>query len=169
MIEHIPCKSNHPFLNNELLQLCILRRVFPGEGEQLAIHLERTFGANQWPPAWRNGLYDFHHFHSTAHEALGVYSGWVKACFGGPGGVILTARVGDVIVIPAGVSHQNLDQSPDFRVVGAYPNGQQFDMRYGEPAEYEKVINMVQSVPLPSADPVYGEDGPLMELWKSKD
>lgn len=168
MIEHIPCTSNHPFPNNPLLELCLLREVFPGEGEQLAIQFEQTFGANQWPPVWRNGLYDFHHFHSTAHEALGVYSGWIKACFGGPGGVTLIARAGDVIVIPAGVSHQNLDQSPDFRVVGAYPNGQQFDMRYGEPAEYEQVINMVQSVPLPSTDPVYGKDGPLMKLWQSK-
>ena len=50
-------------------------------------------------------------------------------------------------------------------MVGAYPKGQHFDMRYGDPAEYEKVVDKVQSVPLPSTDPVSGESGPLMELW----
>lgn len=169
MIEHILCPPNHPFPNNQCLHVCLLREVFQGEGQRLAAHFEQTFTVNQWPPAWRNGVYDFHHFHSTAHEALGVYSGWVDVCFGGPGGVALTARAGDVIIIPAGVSHQNLGQSPDFRVVGAYPKGQHFDMCYGEPEEYEKVVKIVKSVPLPVADPVSGEDGPLMELWKSNE
>lgn len=167
MIEQMLCRPNFPFPNNSILPVCLLREVFTGEGEKLAIALEHAFMANQWPPAWRNGLYDFHHFHSTAHEALGVYSGWVKACFGGPGGAVLTASAGDVIVIPAGVSHQNLAQSQDFKVVGGYPEGQYADMRYGDPAEYEHAADQVQSVPLPSADPVFGEGGPLIGLWAS--
>ncbi len=32
---------------------------------------ERLFGAHGWLGAWRDGIFSFHHFHSTAHEVLG--------------------------------------------------------------------------------------------------
>ena len=50
--------------------------------------------------AWRNGVFPFHHYHSNAHEALGVYEGEVTVQFGGDGGVTLTARPDDMIVLP---------------------------------------------------------------------
>jgi uncharacterized protein YjlB len=36
---------------------------------------ERLFAQNDWRGAWRNGIYSFHHFHSIAHEVLGVVRG----------------------------------------------------------------------------------------------
>src|SRR4249920_3918929 len=48
---------------------------------------EQMFETNGWSSAWRNGLYSVHHYHSTAHEVLGIYGGRVTARIGGPGGI----------------------------------------------------------------------------------
>jgi uncharacterized protein YjlB len=164
-ILHFLCQENDTFPNNASLELCILKQAFCPDADDLAELIEQCFQKNGWPPAWRNGLYDIHHYHSTAHEALGVYSGWVEACFGGPGGIVQTAVVGDVIIIPAGVSHKNIKQSADFQVVGAYPDGQRWNMKYGRPGERPLVDKEIQQVPLPQADPVHGPDGTLMKIW----
>ena len=154
------------FPNNADLPLIVLHQAFEAERGIPPETIENLFQKNGWESAWRNGLFSFHHYHSTAHEALGVYSGWVKAQLGGPGGKVVTARIGDVIIIPAGVSHKNLDQSPEFSVVGAYPQGQSWDMQYGKPGERPGADQNIRRVPLPTSDPVYGPDGPLMQLWK---
>lgn len=164
-IFHFLCPENGTFPNNNNLELCILKQAFSPNAANLVKLIEQCFQDNEWPPAWRNGLYDIHHYHSTAHEALGVYSGWVEACFGGPDGIVQTAIKGDVIIIPAGVSHKNMKQSDDFRVVGAYPEGQPWNMKYGLQEERPQVDEEIQQVALPQTDPVYGIDGPLMKNW----
>ena len=85
--------------------------------------------------------------------------------FGGNAGMVLTVRAGDVVVIPAGVGHQNLGASPDLLVVGAYPRGQRFDLCRGLPEERPQVLENIERVPPPAADPVYGAAGPLIEHW----
>jgi len=153
------------FPNNANLALIRLIQAFDAWPEVRPATIEKTFRKNGWENSWRNGLYAFHHYHSTAHEALGIYAGWVKTQFGGPEGKRITARVGDVIIVPAGVSHKNVDQSPDFRVVGAYPGGQMWDMNYGKSAERPDADENIKTVPLPATDPVFGKAGPLMQLW----
>lgn len=152
--------------NNASLPLIVLQQAFTAAPDINPETIETVFGENGWESAWRNGLFSFHHYHSSAHEALGIYSGWVKAQLGGPGGETVTARAGDVVIIPAGVSHKNIDQSPDFSVVGAYPRGQAWDMKYGKPGERPGADDTIRNVPLPKADPVFGNTGPLMQLWK---
>lgn len=152
------------FPNNAELPLVIITSVLDRK-KVSAEKFERLFTRNDWPAAWRNGLYDCHHYHSTAHEVLGIYSGWVEACFGGPGGEILKAEAGDVIIIPAGVSHRNTGQSPDFRVVGGYPSGQQWDMMYGKEGERPAADENIKAVARIIADPAFGPTGPLMKLW----
>lgn len=151
--------------NNARLPLLVVGQVFQ-KNRATPEGFERLFTAHQWPAAWRNGLYDFHHYHSTAHEVLGIYSGWVEACFGGPGGLVMKAEAGDVIIIPAGVSHCNVGQSPDFKVVGAYPQNQVWDMKYGKHGERPGVDRVIAGVALPDEDPVSGTDGPLKTLWR---
>jgi uncharacterized protein YjlB len=121
-----------------------------------AAAFERMFDGNGWSPAWRNGLFSVHHYHSTAHEVLGIYGGRVTARLGGPKGATVTLVAGDVVVIPAGVAHKNDGASPDFRVVGAYPVGTSPDMQYGKPGERPETDRNVANVALPAGDPVHG-------------
>jgi uncharacterized protein YjlB len=153
------------FPNNDTLSLILIQQAFDPTTKNLVGTIEETFHGNAWRGSWRNGIFTFHHYHSTAHEVLGLYSGQVKAQFGGPDGQAVTAKTGDVIIIPAGVAHKNLDQSPDFRCVGAYPAEQSPDMQYGKPGERPSADQNIRSVLLPKTDPVFGKNGPLLEIW----
>jgi len=126
--------------------------------------IEALFRANRWGSSWRNGVYSFHHYHSTAHEVLGVYGGEAVIRFGGEKGVTIQARVGDAILIPAGVAHKKLSSSGGFAVVGAYPTGQGWDMNYGNPGERLQADRNIAQTGLPALDPVLGEGG-LLALW----
>ncbi len=150
---------------NNSIPLLIFRKVFKPSPDIHPASIEKIFYKNNWVNAWRNGLYSFHHYHSTAHEVLGLYSGWVNAQFGGPDGKIVTATAGDTIVIPAGVAHKNIEQSSDFKVVGAYPVDQIPDMRYGKKAERPITDENIHKVTIPLYDPVYGDKGPLVQMW----
>jgi len=123
------------------------------------------FAANGWLGAWVDGIYTFHHFHSTAHEVLGIVAGSASVTLGGPGGRTLAVARGDVLVLPAGTGHLNAGQSPDLAVVGAYPGGMWCDLRRGDPAERDEVLANIAAIPLPDADPVHGPDGPLTRAW----
>lgn len=164
---HICTKKNDSFPNNDTLPVVILQSAVKGN-DMTPENFEKIFTSNGWPAAWRNGIFNFHHFHSTAHEVLGIYSGWIEVCFGGPGGKVLKATAGDIIVIPAGVSHCNKTESGDFRVVGAYPKGQRWDMRKGTLDELPEVLTNIKAVPLPICDPFYGVKGPLLQLWRTE-
>jgi uncharacterized protein YjlB len=123
---------------------------------------EELFTKNEWPAAWRNGVFPFHHFHSNAHEALGVYAGEVTVQFGGDNGIAVTAKPGDVIVLPAGTGHKKISSRGSLGIVGAYPAGQHPDTcRPGKDHEEE-----IARVPLPAADPVQGPGGALFQHWK---
>ncbi|NQV34916.1 MAG: cupin domain-containing protein, partial [Phycisphaeraceae bacterium] len=122
--------------------------------------------AHQWGNAWNNGIYPYHHYHSTAHEVLFICHGKATIQFGGPNGQVQTVRAGDVVEVPAGVAHNRLDTDPDLVVIGAYPKGQSPDMCLGEPEERPDTDQNIESVPLPAQDPVYGEEGPMMRYWR---
>jgi uncharacterized protein YjlB len=126
---------------------------------------EELFAGNGWLGAWRDGIYPFHHFHSTAHEVLGIAAGQAEVILGGPGGKRFSLLAGDVAVLPAGTGHCNVGSSDDLLVVGAYPNGMRWDLRRGDPSERDEVLANVAAVPLPDQDPVRGEDGPLTKRW----
>jgi len=126
---------------------------------------EELFAAHRWTGCWRNGIYTYHHYHSTAHEVLGVFNGAATVQFGGERGIKQKLNAGDVIIIPAGVAHRNLGASGSFGVVGAYPAGQDWDMNYGRPEERPQSDENIARVALPSMDPVYGASGPLLKQW----
>ena len=125
------------------------------------------FARNGWLGAWVNGIFPFHHFHSTAHEVLGIVAGSAEVILGGPRGRRFAVARGDVLVLPAGTGHFNAGSSSDLLVVGAYPNGMQRDLRRGDPAERDQVLANIAAVPLPGADPVHGSAGPLTEVWRA--
>jgi uncharacterized protein YjlB len=138
-----------------------------GDAEQVARLWEEVFSRNNWKSSWRNGVFPYHHYHSTSHEVLGVYAGWAELQLGGPQGIRRTVRAGDVVVIPAGVAHKKLDSGDEFGVVGAYPGGMEYDMNYGKRDERERALRNIESVPVPDADPLYGPDGPLRAAWNA--
>jgi len=152
--------------NNAGLPVIIYRVVFTEDEALRPESYEDLFHRNHWGGSWRNGLFKYHHYHSTAHEVLGICSGWADALIGGESGDTFRIQAGDILLLPAGTGHKNLGQSPDFRVVGAYPEGQYPDMNYGYPGERPHVLSNIKSVPLPSRDPVEGEKGPVFTLWR---
>src|SRR5919198_5841596 len=128
----------------------------------------KLFARNGWLGAWVDGIYSFHHFHSTAHEVLGIVAGSAAVVLGGPSGRRFQVGPGDVLVLPAGTGHCNAGSSDDLLVVGAYPNGMRWDLRRGDPGERAEVIANIEAVPLPDADPVHGPRGPLTETWQGR-
>ena len=127
--------------------------------------IEGLFGANGWGAMWRNGVYDFLHYHATVHEALGVARGRALVRFGGDNGKELEISAGDVAILPAGTGHQRISASPDFCVVGAYPPGPAMDLVRPTPAAHAKALKSIPQVKAPKTDPVLGADGPLVRLW----
>jgi uncharacterized protein YjlB len=147
------------------LPLLVYRQVVDLSGADVTGGVQRLFAQNRWGGSWVNGIYGYHHYHSTAHEVLAVCGGEAKVQLGGEKGLIATISAGDAVVIPAGVAHKNLDSSGDFTVVGAYPEGQHYDMCYGEAGERPSADERIVRVPLPESDPLRGPGGPLMRQW----
>jgi uncharacterized protein YjlB len=151
--------------NNADLPLIVYRQVL-ATGVDAADACEKRFARNQWTGAWHNGIYRRHHYHSTAHEVLGIAAGSARVRFGGEGGRTVAVNGGDVVVVPAGVAHKAEWLSPDLVVVGAYPQGQHPDIREAGARDLARARQNIAAVPRPAADPLYGRDGPLLQRWR---
>ncbi len=167
MTEAHTLKDDGTFPNNTRLPLIIYRQAIDLSAGHAAAQVEEMLHCNAWGSSWRNGIYTYHHYHSTAHEVLGIYRGDAQVQLGGPEGITTTLKAGDIVVIPAGVAHKNLRASSDFACVGAYPSGQYFDMNYGKSGERPQADQQIAKVPLPEKDPVYGAKGVLLKYWRN--
>ena len=150
---------------NSRLPLVLYRGALGGEGD-LARRCEEMFEANGWPGAWRNGIYGHHHYHSTAHEVLGIARGSARVRLGGDNGATVELREGDVVVIPAGVAHKRESASADLLVIGSYPQGQRPDICRAEVGAHDRASANVSQVALPASDPVTGRADPLIDCWR---
>jgi uncharacterized protein YjlB len=163
--EHLFTDDGH-VPNNPSLPLMVYRAVLE-TGPRAAAACEALFAGNDWSAAWVDGIYAHHHYHSTAHEALGITAGSVRVRLGGERGKTLELRAGDVVVIPAGVAHKNEGASPDLVVVGAYPSGRSPDMCRPAAQGCDRARRNITEVALPACDPVFGKSGPLFERWRA--
>lgn len=145
------------FPNNSRVALTRYPRIFRSLVDPKKI--EAFLVSNGWHPLWRYGIYPYHHYHTTAHEFLGCFSGSARVIFGGDKGQALDLRAGDGVMVPAGVAHKCLSAN-NFAVVGAYPNGQSPDMNYGEARERPKADLAIDALGLPPNDPVTGKAWP---------
>jgi uncharacterized protein YjlB len=162
---HAAIPDDGVFPNSSLPVLLYPDVVDPAEGEAASM-FERLFAANSWGDGWRNGVYDYHHYHSTAHEALGVCRGSATLQLGGPRGITVQVAAGQCVVIPAGVAHRRIRSGAEFLVVGAYPQGQSLDLCTGRPGERPAADERIARLALPALDPVRGAGGPLGQLWR---
>lgn len=151
--------------NNPRLPALVYRGVLPPGDPEAA---EALFARNGWPPAWRNGIYPYHHYHPNAHEALAIARGRVRVQLGGERGQRLDLRAGDVVVLPAGVGHRNLGASEDLLVVGAYPPGARPEQCRGTREEHDRAVHAITETPDPPSDPVRGGPWPGLDRIAGK-
>ena len=153
--------------NNPRLPVLIYRASIKDEGREAnAATFERLFADNHWPAQWRDTIYDYHHYHSTAHEVLGVASGRAILALGGPHCRIVEVRAGDTLILPVGTGHCRQSTTKDFYVVGGYPSGHDWDICRSAPTR--KMVVRMDTLELPDCDPVAGVQGPLMKAWYGK-
>jgi len=147
--------------NNPSLPLLYYRKAirFDRKGDPAAL-LEAIFNANGWGEAWRNGIYDFVHYHPRIHEVLGVARGSAKLRLGGNKGTTVHVSAGDVVLVPAGVGHECLSADQEFLVVGAYPATGTYSECRGSYAEYLKARPQIKRVPRPAKNPLFGTKQP---------
>ena len=145
-------------LPNSRFPLLVYRGAVPGGGEEA---VRERFRSNGWLNNWRYpGIYTYPHFHSTTHECLGVATGWMEVELFGRGGTRVRIEAGDVIAMPAGVSHSMVGCSDDILMVGGYPDGRDWDNMQEEHLTEEirrAAAKRIMMLPIPARDPVRGE------------
>ncbi|KAL4921394.1 hypothetical protein BDW62DRAFT_208393 [Aspergillus aurantiobrunneus] len=122
-----------------------------------------------WGPIWES------HFHPNSHECYGIFQGSSTLLLGAAGeddtsnniGLRITVNAGDVIVLPAGTGHSSVESTDDYKYIGVYPDGcPRWRNEFGK-SRIDKTSfrDEIASVGYPEEDPVYGKDGPMMQLW----
>jgi uncharacterized protein YjlB len=153
------------FPNSPILPLLVYRKAFNIQHAKDEKNVISILENNSWVNSWKGSVYNYHHYHSTAHEVLAIVQGNARIQFGGPSGVSVFLEKGDMVIIPAGVAHKNLGDEQEFVCIGAYPDGQNYDMNYGKEGERPGTDENIRQVPLPETDPAYGAEGPLVKNW----
>jgi uncharacterized protein YjlB len=111
-------------------------------------------------------MYKQHHYHSTTHEILVVVNGSARLFFGGQGnpeGVRQKVSKGDVMFLPAGTGHAMEEDLGGFSMVGSYPVGAE-DWDHCTGGEGEEAAERIKRLEWFAEDPIYGSDGPAMEV-----
>ena len=150
--------------NNPDLPVMLVRAALP-ECSARAICLQ--FESCGWSGTWTYVVFDYHHYHHDAHEALCVASGWADITLGGPTvGQTLRLEAGDLVVLPAGTGHCMVASSADFSICGCYPPGQtNYTIVREQEGACARHAADIAVVPLPTTDPVFGDKGPLLSGW----
>jgi uncharacterized protein YjlB len=151
--------------NNHLFPLTVYSNAVRGPDNDFARRFELLFLRNGWGSCWRNGIFQFPHYHSTTHEILGIAKGNAQVRFGGARGRILSVKRGDAVLIPAGIGHERIASSSDFLVVGAYPAGFAPDVLGPGARQYGEICRRIADVPIPHLDPISGVIGPVKTIW----
>src|SRR3979411_1682619 len=85
---------------NSKMPFLVYKRAVDVDNDHPEKTIEGLFGANGWGAVWRNGVYDYLHYHSTVHEVLGVARGNAVVRFGGDNGTELALAAGELAIPP---------------------------------------------------------------------
>lgn len=159
--QHFPNSKYPVLIYKQALQL-------PKQKNRASVIAQQIFNRNGWSNSWRNGVYNFHHYHSSTHECMAITMGKVHIIVGGPKGKKVELLQNDVIILPAGVGHRCISSSEDFVCVGAYPQGKDYDINYGTELELKKAMKNIHNLSVPAKDPIFGKHGFLKTFWQEK-
>jgi uncharacterized protein YjlB len=152
--------------NHPRWPMIVYTRAIDPTASDPAAAFERMFERHDWGDGWRNGIFRFAHFHSNAHEALGIAAGRARVRFGGGAGSVFEVAAGDAVLLPAGTGHELVSSSPGLLVIGAYPRGPRRDlMRAGE-GDGQAIRRRIAAVARPDTDPVAGAQGVMTVSWE---
>jgi uncharacterized protein YjlB len=156
MIEprRIYLKTDDWIPNNPRRPVLIYRNAADFDLPDIGTTLEGMFERNGWRSLGRGNIHRDFHYHSTAHEVIGIASGSAILGIGGKHSPRLAVDAGDVLVLPAGTGHARIRDSSDFSVVTACPDGQEPDF-CREMASLE-IVSAITDLPYPPSDPVVG-------------
>lgn len=163
-IETFQFEKNGWMPNNPRFPAVLYRGALTDGQQASPKNFEDMFSRNGWQPRWRDGVYGYHHYHTTAHEALGFAGGKARLMLGGPHGREVEVEEGDVLVLPAGVGHCSVKTGKSFLAVGAYPPGQDWDLC--KTTADAAALERIRALPAPDTDPVEGVQGVLLDLWR---
>ena len=117
-VERVYLEGDGTFPNNAAWPVLLYRNCFDevrdGDGAKLLT-------ANGWSRPWAWGVFSYHHYHSSAWEALLCVRGEADVQFGGPQGPVLTTSEGDLVLIQPGVAHKQGRTADGFLLLGSYP------------------------------------------------
>ncbi len=140
--------------NNPHLPVLIYRNAAAYDLPDIGAALEEMFERNGWRLLGRGNIHRDFHYHSTAHEAIGIASGSAILGLGGRHSPRLAVDAGDVVVLPAGTGYARIRDSSDFSVVTACPEGQVPDF-CRQMASFE-IVSAIADLPYPATDPIVG-------------
>ncbi len=109
---------------NSALPVLLYRSVLAANAAEKPKLFRERFKENGWTGLWTDTIYDCTHFHSNAHEVLGIAEGNGSVRLGGENGSLLRLQAGDMLILPAGVGHRRVGDDDGLKVIGGYPRGQ---------------------------------------------
>jgi uncharacterized protein YjlB len=147
--------------NNDRYPAALARNALGGEQDDTAV--KALLQANGWGGAWTWQVFDYHHFHPDAFEVLAVARGSATLMLGGPQGEEIDVKAGDVMILPPGFGHRQIEARDGFQICGAYPPGQEdYTVVKAEDGYDEAMLEQIAAVQEPSTDPLWDGDGPLL-------
>ncbi len=151
-----------PIIPNSTLPVLIYRAaIAPKNGK--ALGFKDLYNANDWHGVWRNGIYDFHHFHSISHEVLGIEAGRAQVRLGGDYRRQCRCRSRRCVDPPAGTVIAVSAPRPISASSAAIRAAR--SIRISCVRDSDTALANIKAVALPKTDPVQGKDGSLLRLW----
>ncbi len=95
-VEAILFEASNWVPNNPELPVLLYHQAIADEAD-LATAFEKRFAENGWEDCWRNGVFSYQHYHTGAHEVLGIARGEARLLIGGTCGRQIDVSAGDCI------------------------------------------------------------------------